>query len=227
LLPFFAASIPAYRAQHARTARGGTEKRRSASCWLLMFSIETEGPQPNRPTGKCTKWMGSRENSDYRGRRDRGRTWDARSLTCCRRYSRCLEARSARTQPAGSARCGRGAARAAAWHCGGQDALCLPGPVAQFERDVLRERTVAGMKAAKKRGIHVGRLGRSRVHVLPELGECLPQANRKLRPHAFCACPGDDSTCAISLARHRCAARFVNYCAPAKRACRRRPSAIT
>jgi DNA invertase Pin-like site-specific DNA recombinase len=31
------------------------------------------------------------------------------------------------------------------------------GAVAQFERDVLRERTVAGMKAAKKRGTHVGR----------------------------------------------------------------------
>ncbi len=31
------------------------------------------------------------------------------------------------------------------------------GAVAQFERDVLRERTVAGMRAAKKRGEHIGR----------------------------------------------------------------------
>lgn len=31
------------------------------------------------------------------------------------------------------------------------------GAVAQFERDVLRERTVAGMRAAKNRGEHIGR----------------------------------------------------------------------
>jgi len=31
------------------------------------------------------------------------------------------------------------------------------GAVAQFERDVLRERTVAGMRAAKDRGEHIGR----------------------------------------------------------------------
>jgi DNA invertase Pin-like site-specific DNA recombinase len=31
------------------------------------------------------------------------------------------------------------------------------GAVAQFERDVLRERTIAGMRAAKKRGEHIGR----------------------------------------------------------------------
>jgi len=31
------------------------------------------------------------------------------------------------------------------------------GAVAQFERDVPRERTVAGMRAAKKRGEHIGR----------------------------------------------------------------------
>ena len=31
------------------------------------------------------------------------------------------------------------------------------GAVAQFERDVMRERTVAGMRAAKKRGEHIGR----------------------------------------------------------------------
>ncbi len=31
------------------------------------------------------------------------------------------------------------------------------GAVAQFERDVLRERTVAGMRAAKTRGEHIGR----------------------------------------------------------------------
>lgn len=31
------------------------------------------------------------------------------------------------------------------------------GAVAQFERDVLRERTVAGMRVAKKRGEHIGR----------------------------------------------------------------------
>ena len=32
------------------------------------------------------------------------------------------------------------------------------GAVAQFDRDVLRERTVAGMLAAKRRGEHIGRL---------------------------------------------------------------------
>jgi DNA invertase Pin-like site-specific DNA recombinase len=32
-----------------------------------------------------------------------------------------------------------------------------PGAVAEFEREVIKERTVAGMKAAKKRGTHVGR----------------------------------------------------------------------
>jgi len=32
------------------------------------------------------------------------------------------------------------------------------GAVAQFERDVLRERTVAGMRAAKKRGEQIGRV---------------------------------------------------------------------
>jgi DNA invertase Pin-like site-specific DNA recombinase len=31
------------------------------------------------------------------------------------------------------------------------------GAVAQFERDVLRERTAAGMRAAKRRGEHIGR----------------------------------------------------------------------
>ncbi len=31
------------------------------------------------------------------------------------------------------------------------------GAVAQFERDVLRERTVAGMRAAQRRGEHIGR----------------------------------------------------------------------
>ncbi len=31
------------------------------------------------------------------------------------------------------------------------------GAVAQFERDVMRERTVAGMRAAKRRGEHIGR----------------------------------------------------------------------
>jgi DNA invertase Pin-like site-specific DNA recombinase len=31
------------------------------------------------------------------------------------------------------------------------------GAVAQFERDVLRERTVAGLAAAKRRGEHLGR----------------------------------------------------------------------
>lgn len=31
------------------------------------------------------------------------------------------------------------------------------GALAEFERDLIRERTKAGMKAAKKRGKHVGR----------------------------------------------------------------------
>jgi len=35
--------------------------------------------------------------------------------------------------------------------------LAVLGAVAQFERDVLRERTVAGMRAAKRRGERLGR----------------------------------------------------------------------
>ena len=31
------------------------------------------------------------------------------------------------------------------------------GAVAQFEREVLRERTIAGMRAAQERGEHIGR----------------------------------------------------------------------
>jgi DNA invertase Pin-like site-specific DNA recombinase len=43
------------------------------------------------------------------------------------------------------------------------------GAVAQFERDVLRERTAAGMKAAKERaGLTSAALERCRVHVLPK-----------------------------------------------------------
>ena len=39
----------------------------------------------------------------------------------------------------------------------GQMLYSVLGAVAQFERDVLRERTVAGLAAAKRRGEHLGR----------------------------------------------------------------------
>ena len=56
------------------------------------------------------------------------------------------------------------------------------GAVAKFEREVIKERTVAGMKAAKKRGTHVGRPRRSWGHGWPELAGCSPPASRKSRP---------------------------------------------
>lgn len=47
------------------------------------------------------------------------------------------------------------------------------GAVAEFEREVIKERTLAGMKAAKKRGTHVGRPRALR-------GERLDEARRML-----------------------------------------------
>jgi len=40
---------------------------------------------------------------------------------------------------------------------GGKLVFHIMGALAEFERDLIRERTKAGMKAAKKRGRHVGR----------------------------------------------------------------------
>jgi DNA invertase Pin-like site-specific DNA recombinase len=48
----------------------------------------------------------------------------------------------------------------------------IMGALAEFERDLIRERTRAGMKAAKKRGKHVGRpkaLSPAQVHHIQEL----------------------------------------------------------
>ncbi len=38
------------------------------------------------------------------------------------------------------------------------------GSIAEFERDLARERTAAGMRAAKRRGMHVGLLSSSSLH---------------------------------------------------------------
>jgi len=64
------------------------------------------------------------------------------------------------------------------------------GAVAEFEREVINERTVAGMKAAKKRGTHVGR-PQALVGSRPaEAGRVLAAGSRKSRPPVFCGCPG-------------------------------------
>jgi hypothetical protein len=61
------------------------------------------------------------------------------------------------------ARCERGAALRSLTEqidtgtAAGQMLYSVLGAVAQFERDVLRERTVAGLAAAKRRGEHLGR----------------------------------------------------------------------
>jgi hypothetical protein len=120
------------------------------------------------------------------------RTRDCRSAR--RRYARCLEARSARTQPArdllevAEALRERGVALRFVdrthrhWDRCRQDALCRSGAVAQFERDVLRERTAAGMKAAKKRGTH---LPHSRSHT-PGYGSPDPQGSTRSRTPPPC-----------------------------------------
>jgi len=58
------------------------------------------------------------------------------------------------------------------------------GAVAQFERDVLRERTVAGMRAAKKRGEHIGRpsaLSRTQIREAKKMLERGKSANHVAR----------------------------------------------
>lgn len=40
---------------------------------------------------------------------------------------------------------------------GGRMVFHIAGAFAQFERDLIRERTKAGLAAAKKRGVHIGR----------------------------------------------------------------------
>jgi hypothetical protein len=68
------------------------------------------------------------------------------------------------------------------------------GAVAEFEREVIKERTVAGMKAAKKRGTHVGRPQALVGSRLAEPARCSPPASRKSRRPAFAGVAGDDST---------------------------------
>ena len=60
------------------------------------------------------------------------------------------------------------------------------GAVAEFEREVIKERTVAGMKAAKKRGTHVGRPQALVGSRLAEAGRCSPPASRRSRQPASC-----------------------------------------
>jgi DNA invertase Pin-like site-specific DNA recombinase len=55
---------------------------------------------------------------------------------------------------------------------GGKLVFHIMGALAEFERDLIRERTRAGMKAAQKRGRHVGRpkaLSPGQVHHMKEL----------------------------------------------------------
>ncbi len=57
---------------------------------------------------------------------------------------------------------------------GGKLVFHIMGALAEFERDLIRERTKAGMKAAKKRGKHVGRpksLSHGQVQHMNELLE--------------------------------------------------------
>lgn len=57
--------------------------------------------------------------------------------------------------------------------------------VAEFERDLIRERTKSGMKAAKARGIHVGRRATYTDHhrsVAKKLLACGPLTLKKLAP---------------------------------------------
>jgi DNA invertase Pin-like site-specific DNA recombinase len=55
---------------------------------------------------------------------------------------------------------------------GGKLVFHIMGALAEFERDLIKERTKAGMKAAKKRGKHVGRpkaLSKGQVQHMKEL----------------------------------------------------------
>jgi len=58
------------------------------------------------------------------------------------------------------------------------------GSIAEFERDLIRERTVAGMRAAKRRGAKIGRprtaLSRSQVAAAAESGRSLAEVARVL-----------------------------------------------
>jgi DNA invertase Pin-like site-specific DNA recombinase len=53
------------------------------------------------------------------------------------------------------------------------------GAVAECEREVIKERTVAGMKAAKKRGTYVGRAQALVGSRLAEVGRMLAAGSRK------------------------------------------------
>jgi DNA invertase Pin-like site-specific DNA recombinase len=47
---------------------------------------------------------------------------------------------------------------------GGKLIFSVFGAMAEFERELIRERTAAGMKAAKRRGVHVGRPAKLIAH---------------------------------------------------------------
>jgi hypothetical protein len=61
------------------------------------------------------------------------------------------------------------------------------GPSPEFERDVMRERTVAGLAAAKGRGERLGRRPAALAHtsarsdIMPDRGECVSHVARALR----------------------------------------------
>ena len=55
---------------------------------------------------------------------------------------------------------------------GGKLVFHIMGALAEFERDLIKERTKAGMKSAKKRGKHVGRpkaLSKGQIQHMKEL----------------------------------------------------------
>ena len=64
------------------------------------------------------------------------------------------------------------------------------GAVAEFERGVIKERTVAGMKAAKKRGTHVGRPQALVGSRLAEAGRMLAAGKSQIETARICGCRG-------------------------------------
>lgn len=58
---------------------------------------------------------------------------------------------------------------------GGKLVFHIMGALAEFERDLIRERTKAGMKAAKKRGKHIGRPKALSKGQLQHMNELLAQ----------------------------------------------------
>jgi DNA invertase Pin-like site-specific DNA recombinase len=64
------------------------------------------------------------------------------------------------------------------------------GAVAEFEREVIKERTVAGMKAAKKRGTHVGRPQALVGSRLAEAGRMLAAGKSQIETARILRCRG-------------------------------------